>query len=394
MALPASEHSGVEASSGNPRFPLVDSLRGLAAAGVFVYHFAAADGSIHGVLRSVFDHGNLGVALFFLISGFLLYRPFVSARASSTPQLNPLAFYRRRALRIIPAYWMALTLLAMYPGVADFHARWWQLYLFGQIYDPNTTFAGIGPAWSLCTEVSFYLCLPLYAALTCRAFTRLEHNFALRLELALLGLLAVASALLHQMIHNSGHYANLSFTLPATFYLFAGGMALAVISVRYHGTNFGSRVAKFSSGSWLLAVALYVGVSLKINSASLGSVNPLYGFIAMLILIPAVVPTKGGVARILSNRALLWFGLVSYAFFLWHQTVIHLISENLHSQLGSLLASAAGTTLIAAASYYVVEVPWLRMKRVARDGSVAAVQPEQPGRLQHSPAMEDTEIPQ
>ena len=65
---------------------------------------------------------NLGVTIFFLISGFLIYRPFVNSRMNGAPATPLARFLERRFLRIFPAYWLALTLLAIAPGLPD--VRW------------------------------------------------------------------------------------------------------------------------------------------------------------------------------------------------------------------------------------------------------------------------------
>jgi peptidoglycan/LPS O-acetylase OafA/YrhL len=360
---------GFEAPAGNPRFPLIDSLRGVAAASVFLYHFASADPHLRGPVGKLFGHGNFGVVLFFLISGFLLYRPFVTSRQTGGLAIDVSGFYRRRALRVIPAYWVALTILAIYPGIPIFHTRWWQLYLFGQVYDPHTTFAGIGPAWSLCTEVSFYILLPLYAYAAVALLARVTAKAALWIELALLAVLALASMGLHQVLHASPTDGNLGFTLPATFYLFAAGMALALISVHYQGTRLPALIAKLAPACWGAAILLYVGVALTINSSSLGSVHPVYALIALLILLPATVPSsrRDPITRLLASKRIAWLGLVSYAFYLWHQAVITTLAKHVHSEAVLFVAALAITLAIAAASYHLVEAPWLRMKtRLAR----------------------------
>ena len=76
--------------------------------------------------------------LFFAISGFLLYRPWVAA-----PRPAPRRYARRRALRILPAYWLALTLLAIFPGIVGvFTGDWWRYYLFLQLYSADTAQPG------------------------------------------------------------------------------------------------------------------------------------------------------------------------------------------------------------------------------------------------------------
>src|SRR5947209_19307560 len=100
---------------GNPRFPLVDGMRAIAALLVLVVHtsfLSGADfGAWYGKYASRFD---VGVPIFFAISGFLLYRPFVAAHleGKAGPRVGDYAW--RRFLRIVPAYWFALTVLSFY----------------------------------------------------------------------------------------------------------------------------------------------------------------------------------------------------------------------------------------------------------------------------------------
>ena len=139
---------------GNPRFPLFDGLRAVAVMSVLVGHAAGvtafnAENRL-GVLTARLD---VGVTIFFLLSGFLLYRPFVSARERGTPPVRPRVFYRRRLLRIVPAYWVALTVLSIWPGLPGFGDHTWRFYTFTQIYWLDSATQGIGPAWSLCIEI-------------------------------------------------------------------------------------------------------------------------------------------------------------------------------------------------------------------------------------------------
>jgi peptidoglycan/LPS O-acetylase OafA/YrhL len=156
---------------GNPRFPLFDSLRGIAAVCIVFFHAASVTAFAVPVLRDVVAViGPRSLTLFFVISGFLLYRPYVAARAAGRPPPRTLRYLRRRAFRIVPAYWVALTLLAIFPGIAGvFTGDWWRFYFFLQLYSTETVGQGIPVAWSLCVEVTFYLLLPVWALLLRRA---------------------------------------------------------------------------------------------------------------------------------------------------------------------------------------------------------------------------------
>src|SRR2546423_1191046 len=152
---------------GNPRFPLFDGLRAVAALSILVYHSGTLSRAGEGQsgLAPYLARLNVGVAIFFVISGFLLYRPFVAARAGLAPPVRLRDYARRRVLRIVPAYWVALTVLAIYPGLPGvFGPHWWVYYGFGQDYSVDTEIRGLGPAWSLGCEVVFYAALPLIAA--------------------------------------------------------------------------------------------------------------------------------------------------------------------------------------------------------------------------------------
>ena len=113
------------------KYPSLDAVRGIAALSVFVYH-ANHLRPLPEFLGPLASHGNAGVPLFFALSGFLIYRPFALRAASGRERTAAGRFYVRRFRRIAPAYWFALTVLAVFPGLPQFRDRWWQLYLFGQ----------------------------------------------------------------------------------------------------------------------------------------------------------------------------------------------------------------------------------------------------------------------
>jgi peptidoglycan/LPS O-acetylase OafA/YrhL len=103
--------SGALEAAGRPRhFPCFDGLRAIAAVSVVVIHTSFVSGlttrSGVGIYTARLE---IGVAVFFLISGFLLYRPFAAAHVAGLPSPVLGRFWVRRLLRIVPAYWLALT---------------------------------------------------------------------------------------------------------------------------------------------------------------------------------------------------------------------------------------------------------------------------------------------
>ncbi len=98
----------------------LDGLRAVAAVAVLLTHAAIYSGlaSAGGDTARYAQRLEVGVAVFFVISGFVLYRPFVSARLDGRPLPLLGRFAGRRALRIVPAYWLALTVSAVALGLA------------------------------------------------------------------------------------------------------------------------------------------------------------------------------------------------------------------------------------------------------------------------------------
>ena len=376
--------AGVAAPRGHPRFPLFDGLRAIAAISVLTSHvagwsmFNTANGFGVFTVRM-----NIGVTIFFLISGFLLYRPFVAARVAGRPPLAVIPFLRRRALRILPAYWAALTLLTIWPGLDGVSDDPLRYYLLGQTYRVSTTLNGITPAWTLAVEVTYYLLLPLLAMLLARAVRGRRHW--VRIELALLGLAAVACLGLRAVFH--AHHELLAFqnSLLAYFDWFAYGMALAVLSVAWHGRESQSSILRAIVRRpwipWALAALLFwvaatrVGlprsVFLPTTAFQYQAEHLLFAASAALLLLPAVFGDAAGgwPRRLLALRPVAWLGLVSYGIYLYHLPLLTWLYTHHRPTflfgmtfVSTWLLTMAISVACAALSYYLVERPALRFK--------------------------------
>jgi peptidoglycan/LPS O-acetylase OafA/YrhL len=375
----------VKPPPGNPRFPLIDGVRALAVLAVLGFHAAQTWGYRGQWWGRFASHLDVGVTVFFVLSGFLLYRPFVAARLDEAPRPRVGAYARRRVLRIVPAYWLALTLLAIYPGLAGvFTHDWWVYYGFLQIYRVawEGFFQGLVQAWSLCTEVAFYVALPLFAACVVRLPAR--HRAArIRNELVVLGLLSAASLWFRSYVHAPQPFPA-SEWLPGMFDWFAVGMVLAVASAALAHASYSPRLVRLVTrrpvACWAIAVALFMlagaldrenpGLSRTSDSVWLGE-HLLYGGVALFAVLPAVFgDEQGGLPRrLLANPIIAWLGLVSYGIFLWHVTILSQLNKwgvthavHLFYFLPIFLAGLAVSAAIAAISYYAVERPLLRLK--------------------------------
>jgi peptidoglycan/LPS O-acetylase OafA/YrhL len=372
---------------GNPRFPLFDGLRAIAALSILTAHAAFASGAIalawYGGLA---DQLHIGVTIFFLISGFLLYRPFFAARFEGRRPPRVRDYARRRLLRIVPAYWLALTLLAIWPGLDGvFSGDWWIFYGFLQIYSPNTVLQGMGQAWSLCIEISFYLLLPLFALAMARLNGPDRRERMVRVELGTLAGLAVACLATRTVEQAAGGGTIIPYTLLGTFDWFALGMGLAVLSVWVESLPRVPRpvelVTRNPGACWAaaLAIFLYLGFGLglereyppRYTDTQWFLEHLLSGLASLFLLLPAVFGgAAGGLPRrVLAWRPLAWLGLISYGIYLWQQEVINFLFEHKVQDwipgsgfmvMGSM--AFVITVTIAALSYYLVERPILRFK--------------------------------
>lgn len=373
--------------AGNPRFPLFDALRAIAALSVFLGHTVLGVHSL-ATHRSLLIWAGLtayqGVGIFFLISGFLLYRPFLVARHGGAP-LRVLGYAKRRFLRIAPAYWAALTIFIAAGFVSGVTSHnWWIFYAFGQVYSSDTVRNGIGVAWTLAVEVTFYAALPLFAWLAAR-LSRVSRPM---LGDVLLLIALAAASLVVRADTSPLDVAKLS-TLAANFLWFALGMAVAIVSVvleeRPAPARFSGALRRtWPLASWAVAGLLFVLLhAVAVGSIALsGSVtavvaNALYGLVALFILLPAAFGDAdgGAVRHLLRAQPLAWIGLISYGVYLYHTIVITQMEKVLPSGggAGRYLAvagcSLAVTVLCAAASYYALERPIMRLGRSRRPGA-------------------------
>lgn len=400
MSVPAPD--ALTPPPGNPRFPLVDGLRAIAALAVVVFHVGAATFfTLSHPLGGYVARLNVGVTLFFVISGFLLYRPFLAARfgavadtpAPAAPRLRDYA--RRRVLRIFPAYWVALFVLGAAANLRGvFSGDWWVYAFLLQGYRLDWVLGGIGPAWSLSIEVAFYAALPLWVLLMARLERGRSRAAMVRIEIAGLAVIYLGSLAVRMLaFHAAGHQTSVHTTLLANADWFAGGMALALASVVVQGRERSWRPARLVIERpwlpWAIAGVLFFVVATRLGIEN-GFIpvytgwqwlaqQVLFGLIAVLLVAPAVFTgeARGAVRRLLGHRVVAWLGLVSYGIFLWHDPVLvegikpHTIARS-HPFWATLAITVPVAIVLGALSYYVVERPALRFKDPRRRAARAS----------------------
>jgi peptidoglycan/LPS O-acetylase OafA/YrhL len=375
-------------------YPLMDSMRGIAVIAVVATHtsFFVA---LKGVHATQVRFGFISVTVFFMLSAFLLYGPFVHARLADEPPPATGAYAWRRFLRVVPAYYVALTVVAIALGFAYvFSAEGIATYYgFAQVYRPDWVLRGLPQAWTLCVEVVFYALLPLWAA-GMRRLRATSVDRKVRQELiACAALVAVSFAFKLWFTATGAIDGDFGRPLQLNFLTFmddfAIGMALATLAARYHGGTDEPRalrlIDRFPSIAWAVGgLALGIGVvtlgllgqvgDLRTNGAPYVVRHYLIEVIAVGLLVPAMFgnPERGRLRRLLRNRALLYVGMVSYGIYLWHLAILEQLSrwdfESLGGQRSVLWFAAAFpiSLLLATVSYYAIERPFLSLKKRVR----------------------------
>jgi len=328
---------GLEQVPGADRVPSLTGVRALAAILVVATHAAYTTGKYtHGYAGLVFSRMEIGVPIFFVLSGFLLFGPWVKATVagSAAPSVSRYAWHRVR--RIMPAY--VVTVLAAFI-IYHFRAAgpnpghtWTGLLrnlTLTQIYTDNYMFAllhqGLTQMWSLAVEVAFYVALPFMAYLLLTVLCRRRWRPVLLLTgLAAFALISPAWMVL---VHTTDFLPDgARLWLPGYLAWFVGGMALAVL-VRVRGARcYGFIALPLATICFFIAATPIAGeptTSPKALSEALVKIG-FYTVIAVLMVAPLALGNRGWYARVLGSRPMVWLGEISYEIFLVHLVVMEI----------------------------------------------------------------------
>ena len=364
------------AASGR-RLDGVDGLRALAALWVLVFHAWSATGASLGPLSLLVTSGSIGVSLFLVLSGFCLYLPVVRAGH----QIRVRSFLRRRALRLLPTYYVTLVLLVVLTPLAAGH---WGLYQYSgaelaaqtvahltmtESLFPSTFYGINGSYWSLALEWQLYLALPLLVigirrfglARTVLAVVALNVVYRIGLQLLIDTQVIPGNSLMATAV--------LINLLPGRWAEFAFGMVAAELYVSGRIGWVASRLG------WGLLLMVPVAVALHELGDPLEHVA--FGVVFFLLL-SLVVARNNPVARLFAWRPLAALGVMSYSLYLVHQPLIGAAAYLFLSHGSSPRLAFMGAILLIP---LIVAVAWglfvtVERRTIRSSGSPAAGSPE------------------
>ena len=326
-------------------------MRAIAACSILVFHstqlFVAGNVAVFGVLAVAGKPLWLGVTCFFVLSGFLLYRPFADAILSGAALPSVRRYFRHRILRIFPAYWVILAVTGFVLGAAmvdpatsqtGFYTSHLHLFALDALllheYAPSTIGTGIMPAWSLAAEAVFYVLLPLLALAAYRAARRVSGHRG-RLVLALM------PAATLEAIGVVGHVMD-SYLLPGPVGSFTAGWH-SVIDRGFLGQADGFAWGMFVAVLVCEARAGRLSIPTRRQRLVLEAVLVLGAFAMLMLARPLATlafpapfalllgyialhqssdgATRPVLIRVLGSRPLVAAGLASYSVFLWNVPV-------------------------------------------------------------------------
>jgi peptidoglycan/LPS O-acetylase OafA/YrhL len=345
--------------------PGLDGIRGLGVLIVFVAHLEVIL-PITSLL--VIPGGTVSLDTFFVLSGFLITALLLREQAQNG-RIGKAAFYQRRALRLLPALFVVLVVQAIFAYLEgiSYHEEWTSLLSVGFYYSNwklafnSNAFGGniangLQQMWSLSFEEQFYLIWPWITifALTIRMSLR-------TVVIAIVSVMIAIDVHTALMYHGLGSwYADFVRTDTRAGSILMGCL-LAHIWVR------GREPKRYlTQAAWIAAVFLLVCLPLANTTGPF-----LYrgGFVAIdlacAILILAVVDGRWGGRRLFELKPFMLMGLISYAFYLWHLPVFFAVRYyGVHwNDFTRVTVAVLATFALAIGSYFLVERPFLRIKK-------------------------------
>jgi peptidoglycan/LPS O-acetylase OafA/YrhL len=356
-----------------PYMPGIDAMRALAVLAVFGYH--AGLGWLPG--------GFLGVDVFFVISGYLI-TSLLLREFRGTGHLEIGRFWLRRARRLLPAVGVLIAVAMIVSAIAEpgkidtirgdalsslfYFANWHFIYEHTSYFEQFGRPSLFTHLWSLSVEEQFYLFWPLIFAAGMKLFGRGR---------LLIGVLAgaVGSVVLAWILFDPGHDASRIYYGTDTHAVgLLAGVALAMVwsptQLRTH-KSFGPLVGPILDGLGAIALGYLILSFVHVHDYDLALWHGGYAWIAIAtaLLLAALAHPAARLGGIIGRPALLWLGLRSYSFYLWHWPVLAMTRPGVDVDLPRVVLiplQLIACLVLADLSYRYVELPFSGKAKLPR----------------------------
>lgn len=365
--------------------PSLEGLRAVASMGIIGTHVAFQTGHDVGALwERVLGRFDFFVAVFFVLSGFLLWRSHRSGYGG-IPRRKALAdadggrkkswakYYKKRVARIMPAYWVLvlIVLIALPVGRGADLKIWLTNLTLTQVYFSGSLHGGLTHLWSLSVEVAFYIALPLFAI----GLSRLDPRRQQGRRIVAISLLAILSFGWPYLPLPYPDGVNPHIQPIAYFSWFAAGMILAELESLQGVDTDAARARVGTMQRWARRRSLWLAIA--VGALVLASYLGPEGLVELtnweftrrllcgLVFGAAIIGpwTMAPESRFLEHPIMQALGRWSYGIFLWHVAMLSIAFPLLGVKLftGHLLSVTIVTVAlsipVAAASYALVEEP-------------------------------------
>lgn len=335
------------------RLPSLDGLRTISIFLVIVSH-----ASFYFGYTGIFNIGDLGVRIFFVISGFLITGLLVR-EVDETNKINLLRFYFRRTLRIFPPYYF---FLAVFACLAIFGKIKIALAAFLPVFTYTSDYFFPGDwnfdhAWSLSVEEQFYLIYPGLLFLCGRR----KSEILLVLTLLICPIVRFIDHGLFGQLHpiwlTKGFDANLD-TL-------AIGCLLAMRRTWLHEKQWYRQILA-SKLMYLAPLAIFlINTEIDYENLDLGILFSINNVLIVLMIDWAVTHFDNAAGRVLNSAPFVTIGVMSYSIYLWQQPFLN---PEPSSKYFAFPYNLLGFAVFVGISYFVVEKMSMRFRKRYEEG--------------------------
>jgi len=353
--------------------PTLDGWRAVAVIGVILYHGRFGFFGFSSILTRLSAHGNIGVDIFFPISGFLVCRLLLQEHAR-VGSIRLSRFYWRRCLRILPPYYGALAGFCALAMLGVIHLKHWEIassLLFARNYMPlgMDQQGGFYTAhfWSLALEWQFYLTFPLLLVAT---KPKRAGKWVFLLALAILSWRAFDAhfQLLPRVFPPANLLVRSDTRMDALLWGCLAAIYLPAIKRVVERINF--------SQLWLpIMMLLLITEALHVPGL----------YFCRSILLPALVVSTvlqpaSWLGRVLEWRLVAWIGTLSYSIYLWQELFLPQVDGiRAHGGFRHLQQwpwNIVAILVVACISRYLLELPMTRLSHRPSAPPLPSVQPQ------------------